>query len=97
MMKQALVSPTEAVTCVTGWEQINNRYYPVVTTIGARVAEVAAAVFEVAQPLFWIPVADDVTAESFYYDNTTGQVKRIPDPAPRPEPEQPTVTGAQTL
>lgn len=61
---------------------------------GYRVAEVADATFEVASPLFWVLCADDVVADQFWYDPSDNTIKPVPLP---PEPEQPTVQGAQPL
>jgi len=96
-MKNALISPTEEVTYISAWELAGNTYVPVYTTIGERVAEVLEQIFEVAPPLFWVECSDNVAAEGFYYDSADSQVKIVPDPAPQPEPVQPTVDGAQTL
>lgn len=61
---------------------------------GYRVAEVANAPFEVAPPLFWVECADDIVADVYWYDFSNGAFVLVPTP---PEPEQPTVSGAQTL
>ena len=68
-MKQALISPAEVVF------DYSNPPMP----IGARVAEVMDAAFEVAAPLFWVPCADDVTAHGWYW---TGSDLVMKPPAP---------------
>ena len=96
-MKKALISPNETVSYISSWELIFNKYEPVYTEIGERVAEVVDQVFEVAPPLFWVDCADTVTAVDYYYDPQDMQIKIIPDPAPMPENAQPSVSGVQTL
>ena len=61
---------------------------------GYRVAEVAPAAFEVAPPFFWAECADEVVADKFWYDPVSEALEPVPLP---PEPEQPTVEGADTL
>ncbi len=77
---QALISPNEKVVDPnTG------------LMIGERVAEVMYTPFEVAPPLFWVPCADDVQADIYYYDPADQQLKHTPVPEPT------TIAGAQTL
>jgi hypothetical protein len=54
---------------------------------GYRVAEVGAADFPVAPPLFWLDCAADVVADQFWYDPQDRTIKPIPEPEPNPEPE----------
>lgn len=54
-MRYALISPTEQVLDTEG------------NVVGARVAEVAAVTFDVAQPLFWVECEDAVMADQYYY------------------------------
>lgn len=61
----ALISPNE--------EAWSNGIPRVV--LGQRVAEVSAAEFPVAQPLFWMPCANDVVADQYYYDPNDQQIK----------------------
>jgi hypothetical protein len=61
---------------------------------GYRVAEVCAAAFEVAEPLFWIDCADDVAADQFWFDPVNQTIVGIPQP---PIGAQPVTTGSQTL
>jgi hypothetical protein len=82
-MKKALISPNEKV-----FDPNTN------VELGERVAEVAQADFAIALPLFWVDCADDVVADLFYYDPSSGNILPIPMP---PEPAQPVSSGAQTL
>lgn len=77
-MKKALISPAEIRY---GDEQQ--------TQSGYRIAEVTDAEFVVAEPMFWIDVADDITADSKYYDPADQQLKDIWRPSPPPV-EEPT-------
>jgi hypothetical protein len=52
-MKKALISPNEVVTAYDG-------------TTGQRVAETAAAEFEVAPPLFWLNCPDECVADLWF-------------------------------
>ena len=45
---------------------------------GYRVAQVEAASFPVAEPLFWRECADDVVADQWHYDPTDQTIKLIP-------------------
>lgn len=51
---------------------------------GYRVAQVEpdANTFDVAEGLFWVPCADDVVADQFWYDPQDSQIKAIPMPEP---------------
>jgi len=46
--------------------------------LGQRVVEVSATQFPVAPPLFWLSCADDVKAETHYYDHATQQIIEKP-------------------
>lgn len=46
--------------------------------LGQRVAEVSSTEFPVAPPLFWLPCANDVRAETHYYDPADRQIKSKP-------------------
>lgn len=61
----ALISPNEQA-----WSNGIPR-----VVLGWRVAEVSAAEFPVAPPLFWMPCANDVKAETHYYDPNDQQIK----------------------
>ena len=81
-MKNALISPNEAPqTYVSGYVPGTNPAEPVYTPIAnsCRVAQVANQTFEVAEPLFWTPCADDVVADWYYYNTSDGQI--YPKPA----------------
>jgi hypothetical protein len=84
-MKNALISPNEIVSYVSGWIFINGIYRAEFTPVGQRIAEICEQVFEVAQPLFWVECSDAVNANDFYYSAETQQCLRIPDPAPMPQ------------
>lgn len=93
-MKNALISPNEKVQYISSWDG----QMPVYSEAGERIAEVTATPFEVAQPLFWVDCADEITAEQYCYNN--GVCIVIPPDAPEPQPnagQQPTVDGAQSL
>ena len=90
-MKNALISPNEVVSYISGW----NDQSPIYTTLGSRVAEVVNLSFEVALPLFWVVCDDTVVADQFYYNGTA--IQAIPESPPKPEPVQPVASGTQTL
>lgn len=96
-MKKALISPNESVSYISSWDVVGNKYFPVYTFLGERVAETAIQEFDVASPLFWIDCQDEFTAENSYFDAAAQILKMIPDPAPQPVLGQPSVDGAQTL
>jgi hypothetical protein len=50
-----------------------------------RVAQVADAEFEVAQPLFWVDCPDEVSAE-WTYNGSAFNAPVIPEPIAPPEP-----------
>ena len=95
-MKNALISPNESVSYISGWTT-SGKTQPIYTVIpnAERVAEVAANPFEVAPPLFWVACEDNVVADLFYYDSVTTTILATPEPAPMPP--QPTTSGTQTL
>jgi hypothetical protein len=45
---------------------------------GYRVAQVELETFEVGQPLFWTPCADNVVADQFWYDPQDKLIKANP-------------------
>ena len=103
---QALISPNEISPYVASWVYnipLKN-WVPVVEDIpdSWRVAWVQETSFEVASPLFWTNCANDVVADEWYYQASTGAILPIPAPPPIPETvpvaaDQPVVSGAQTL
>lgn len=103
---QALISPNEISPYIASWvynPQIK-LWCPVFEDVpdSWRVAQVQADSFEVAPPLFWTDCANDVVADEWYYQESTGDILPIPAPAPIPETvpaaeNQPVVSGAQTL
>lgn len=86
MAKKALISPLEFVSYVSEWTPTAIPR-PVLTEIGERVAEVVynGQEFSVADPYFWMDCDTDVTAEAYYYDPNDSLIKKIPDPAPKPD------------
>lgn len=83
---KALISPNEIV-----YDPNTN------VLIGQRVAEVNETGFEVAPPLFWMDCDLDIISDVYYYDPANGQIQKVPELLPPPEPVQPVVDGAQTL
>lgn len=87
-MKNALISPNESpVTYISGWTT-DTPPEAIYTSIenSSRVAEVEpdGQTFEVAPPMFWMPCADDVKADQFYYNTSDEQIYPKPTPAPYP-------------
>lgn len=98
-MKSALIDPTTSVQFIAAWMP-SMPYKPIIETYAnsARVCEVSDAPFDVAQPLFWVPCAEDVVADQWYYDTVTAQLNPVVN-APYPElaPSEPMQTGAETF
>jgi hypothetical protein len=103
---QALISPNEMSPHVVSWTyNIKTKIWePVFEDVpdSWRVAQVQEDSFEVAPPLFWTDCANDVVADEWYYQESTGAILPIPAPAPIPDTmpaaaDQPSVSGAQTL
>jgi hypothetical protein len=86
-MKNALISPNETVSYLSGWTD-SPKPKPIYTTIpnAERVAEVANTTFEVAPPLFWVACADDIVADLWYYDTATKIITPVPASPPYPTP-----------
>jgi len=97
-MKNALISPNESVSYISGWTD-SPKPQPIYTTISnaQRVAEVVDTTFEVATPLFWITCSDDVVTDQFYYDSVSATINQIPPTPSYPEITQPITTGTQEL
>ena len=97
-MKNALISPNESVSYISGWTE---ETYPkeIITTIpnAYRIAEINDATFEVAIPLFWVECSDNIISHEFYYDSVMKTIIEIPDTPPYPELTQPNTTGSQNL
>lgn len=91
-MKQAMISPQEIREYQTGW----NGTEPVYAE-GWRVAQVVpeGQTFPMADPIFWIDCADEVTQDGWVYSPLDNQlyVANLP-PLPI---EQPTTSGIETL
>lgn len=84
-MKHALISPLEIVF----------DYSNPPAQIGMRVADVMDAPFEVAEPLFWAPCADDVTGHGWYW---TGSDFAMKPPIPiMPDAAQTTGAGGPNI
>lgn len=99
-MKKALISPNEIVNQIIGWDMSVQPVAPIYNEIpnSDRLAQVSDSTFEVAPPMFWIDVSDDIVADMYYYDNSDQTVKLVPEPAPMQAAEdQPATTGSQTL
>jgi len=64
---------------------------------GWRVAQIEPddKIFPVAADLFWTPCADNVKADSYWFDPQDNTIKAMP--APEAAPNQPISNGAQTL
>lgn len=69
-MKQALIAPEEKVYKYDG------------TLLGGRVAQTTTSPFEVAPSLFWLECADDVNADTWYYNIDTHEIEQVPEPPP---------------
>ena len=103
---QALISPNEISPYVASWVyNVKTKLWdPVFEDVpdSWRVAQVQEDSFEVASPLFWTACANDVVADEWYYQTSTGTILPIPAPAPIPDTvpaaaDQPVVSGTQTL
>lgn len=103
---KALISPREISPYVAGWtyNSKSKQWEPVFDDVpdSWRVAQVQEDAFEIAEPLFWVDCADNIVADLWFYQTSTGEILPIPDPASIPaetpaESGQPTVVGAQTL
>ena len=85
-MKNALISPTEQpIKCITGWTT-DTPPEPIWTPIAnsCRVAEVEDQTFDVSLPLFWTACADDVVADSWYYNTSDNEIYPLPEAPPYP-------------
>ena len=97
MTKQALISPGEVQTKISGWVNPTNAITENIAN-SARIAEVRDSSFSVAPPMFWVECPDDTVADQGYYDMVTNEIKPFPEPPARPVPtDQPVVSGAQPL
>lgn len=86
MLKYALISPNESpIKYVSSWTS-DTPPQPIFTEIlnSCRVAEVANAKFEVAEPLFWVDCANDVIADQYYYNTNDNEIYPIPPTPPYP-------------
>ena len=71
-MKKALICPNEPVNFFDG-------------KTGYRVAQTEPAenIFSVADPLYWLDCADEVTADFWYFDLADATIKTVPVPPPK--------------
>jgi hypothetical protein len=74
----ALVAPHETVQYVSDWTNSG----AVISTIGARVAQISDAIFEVAAPLFWVDCDNSITTQGYAYLLDTKAFVPIPESAP---------------
>jgi hypothetical protein len=91
---KALIDTLETVNHIVDWvldpnwdgKNPNLKYTGVYEIINnaARVCEVQANDFPVAEPLFWVDCANDVVTDEFYFDTETQTIKPIVN-APMPE------------
>ena len=81
---KTLIDPQSSVKHIVSWNDKTPTYetYP----DSARVCEVMANQFAVAQPLFWVDCANDVIADEFYFDTSNETIKPIVN-APYPAVE----------
>lgn len=98
-MKSALIDVNFQLQYVSSWSPDPDhpgKYIPVYSPVpnGQRVAEVSAAPFPVAQPLYWLDCPDDIVADINYYDTVSQTFPLMLEPAPYPVTD---VLGTQTL
>jgi len=67
----ALISPYEQ-----SWSNSTFPESPIL--LGQRVVEVSETEFPVALPLFWMPCANDVVADQYYYDSSKQKIIKKP-------------------
>lgn len=82
---KALISPSESVFWVSGWELVGDDLAPVLSQVdGAqRVAEVQIEPFDVAPPLHWVDCPEECAADEWYYKD--GELLKRPQDAPYPD------------
>lgn len=93
----ALIDPTTIVQHIVRWDSQQPPvpvYMPYPNS--AKICQVQADTFPVAEPLFWASCDDTITPEGFWYNTETGQFEVYQD-APEPPKQQPVGTGVQTL
>lgn len=63
---------------------------------GFRIAQVEKEedTFDVAEGLYWVPCADNIVADQYFYDLVTNSILPIPD---MNQQSQPLSSGVQTL
>jgi hypothetical protein len=94
---QALIDPSTPVQHIIGWSG-GTPPYPVYETYpnSARVCEVSANTFPVAEPLFWTACDDTIVADEYWYSTQTGAFSPVDNDPPPPVVSDST-TGVQTL
>lgn len=73
----ALISPSETVTVL---EERDGLWFR--TVKNGRVCELTETPFEVAQPLFWVPCADELKVQFCYYNSDTNEIVVTPEEPP---------------
>jgi hypothetical protein len=98
-MKYALISTNEKTSYISSWSKVDNKYEPVYTILGNRIAETNSKTFDVYHTLFWKECDDEVMADLYYYDDQTLTIKKIPENAPYPDSPtiDPTIDGAENF
>jgi len=87
-MKKALISPNEApIKYISGYTEAtaDTPSEPIWSDVpnSCRVAQIEDTVFEVADPLFWTDVSDELATQYIYYDTVDQVCKLVPvDVAP---------------
>ena len=89
MSNNALISPNESpIKYISDWTT-DTPPQPIFIQIenSCRVAQVEpdGQTFEIGEPLFWTPCADDVEAGKFYYNINDKEIYPIPPSPPYPE------------
>jgi hypothetical protein len=85
---KALISPNEIISFefISSWTQTDTTWIPVRQSIDGctRIADVAAddAIFEVADPLYWVECPDECNTDKWYYKDN--QFLQVPDDEPMP-------------
>ncbi len=79
---KALISPLETTQYISGWT-VDNPPVAVIENIpnAYRIVEVAEQEFEVAEPFYWVDIADNLVTENVYYDSSDNTIKIVQDVA----------------
>jgi hypothetical protein len=98
-MKKALINPNQNAYHIVSWTLDNNKNYIPVSEMyenGFYVCEVCDSEFPVCEPIYWVDCDDNIIAYEYYLDTTDNLIKIIEN-APKPQLEQPVSEGTQTL